>query len=69
MADCWPRVQEGEAIRLSRTNRFSCCDCSLVHIFKFIQKKDGSLWLKAYRDNRATANKRRNVRIKIPQRS
>jgi hypothetical protein len=69
MGDRWYRAKEGESLRMHKVHRLSCCDCSLVHVFKFTRKKDGTLWFRAYRDNRATANKRRNQRIKIPQRS
>jgi hypothetical protein len=40
--------------------RAECCDCSLVHIYKFkILDKGATLLLSGWRDNRATAARRR----------
>ena len=38
--------------------KIACCDCGLVHRFEFRVKDDG-IQIRAKRDNRATAAKRR----------
>ena len=38
-----------------RTQRIRCCDCGLVHIFRFYVSKTGRIRVRAWRDNRATA--------------
>lgn len=43
-----------------RKFKHMCCDCSLVHTVDFKVDKDGSVWTRWKRDNRATAAARRH---------
>lgn len=40
--------------------KMSCCDCGLVHKFRFVIQED-QVGMSAFRDNRATAQKRRHI--------
>lgn len=40
--------------------KIACCDCGLVHVFEFAVTDDDRLMFRAARDNRATAQRRRN---------
>lgn len=42
--------------------KIACCDCGLVHKFEFKVVK-GTIYAKAWRDNRATAQKRRHKNV------
>jgi hypothetical protein len=50
--------EEGTWLTMPREYRLACCDCSLVHRFEF-RIRDGKIQWRAFRDNRATANRRR----------
>lgn len=55
--------QNGDIIiipRNERWHRIACCDCGLVHTFRFATKKNGEIHLQVWRNNRATAQYRRN---------
>lgn len=59
-------MQDGEWVNPTRKGyRMMCCDCGLVHTmdFKLVQhgKKGKVIFLRASRDNRATANARREA--------
>ena len=52
-------VQNGELIVMpTRTHKFQCCDCGLVHVIRF-RAKGSKLTFRAWRDERATAQVRR----------
>ena len=53
----------GEWIKDPKRKYFKlmCCDCSLVHKVEF-KKKGNEIWLRMWRDNRATARARRKER-------
>lgn len=67
MASRVPKEQEGVWLDVSRLMNIECCDCSLVHIFEFRKAKKGLIQFRCWRNNKATANKRRNTGIVIPQ--
>ena len=48
-----------------RTQRIRCCDCGLVHIFRFQVSKAGRIQFRAWRDIRATARARKRKRIRL----
>ncbi len=49
----------GDLIRINRpTWRTACCDCGLVHDFTFFVR-GRKIFVRVYRNNRATAAKRR----------
>jgi len=39
--------------------RLSCCDCGLIHDMEYDVDKDGQIWFRAKRNERATAQHRR----------
>lgn len=43
----------------SRRHKIACCDCGLVHLLEFRVSR-GKIKFRAWRDNRATANRRRS---------
>lgn len=43
-------------------HKIACCDCSLVHLVKARVRK-GRVEIVTWRDNRATANRRRGKRL------
>jgi len=50
----------------SRLHKIACCDCGLVHVLKF--KLEGSvITFRAYRDNRATGQRRRREHEFVPR--
>jgi hypothetical protein len=56
------QVQDGEWVQpVRRGYKMACCDCSLVHRVDF-RVVNGRVQFRAYRDNRATAAKRRGKR-------
>jgi hypothetical protein len=61
MSESYPVAFEGEDIRVDWKNgelHLACCDCNLVHIFRF--KVVGNiLTIRAWRHNRKTAALRR----------
>jgi hypothetical protein len=52
---------EGFEVPSGQLYRIACCDCGLVHDFVFIAGK-GIVGIAARRNNRATAQRRRNRR-------
>lgn len=48
-------------IPLNKPHKISCCDCGLVHILSF-KVKQKIITIKAIRDNRATAQRRRKLK-------
>lgn len=60
----YDQVYEGDWVRINKSgHKIACCGCGLVHKFKF-KIENGKLFLKAYRDNRATGQIRRHMRGK-----
>lgn len=57
--------QDGEGFEIpqGKVFRLACCDCGLVHDFVVVVE-DGELGMAARRNNRATAQRRRNRRGK-----
>ena len=55
---------DGEWIILSNYpfHKIACCDCGLVHKFEF-KKVVGGLKFRAWRDERATAARRRKKKV------
>ena len=55
----YDQVTEGEWVQPIRNGyKMECCDCGLVHKLDFRIRK-GRVQLRAFRDNRATGQKRR----------
>jgi len=57
----YPQIFEGEKIIIKwekEDHKISCCDCGLVHRFRF-NVKGSKLVTRAWRDNRATGQIRR----------
>lgn len=57
----YPPIQPGEAVRIPwrrEDYKMQCCDCGLVHRLRFSVTR-GTLTMRAWRDNRATAQVRR----------
>jgi hypothetical protein len=53
--DVFPIPEEGDVVYLA------CCDCGLVHIIAWFEHiETGEVTLRCYRDNRRTAQLRRN---------
>jgi hypothetical protein len=58
----YPNIEEGQAVDFDwRHNdyKIACCDCGLVHRFRFTAVGN-TLRIRAWRDNRATAALRRH---------
>lgn len=55
------KQKDGEWVVMSEypKHTIACCDCGLVHQLEFRKTKDGTEF-RAMRNNRATAQKRRN---------
>ncbi len=62
MSKRYQPVTDGEEVVIPHWCwKISCCDCHLVHVFKFRFEK-GKLYIKVWRDARATAQKRRHAK-------
>jgi hypothetical protein len=64
----YTQVLDNDAIviplkRMRGEHRIKCCDCGLVHHLTF-ETKFGSIIMRGYRDNRATAQVRRHMKTK-----
>jgi hypothetical protein len=54
---------EGFVVPLDEVYRLACCDCGLVHdIVLCYDKETGDLGMATKRNNRATAQRRRNMK-------
>lgn len=62
----YPSIKNGEWVQpVRRGYRMACCDCGLVHVvnFKLIKCGRGNIIrLQAFRDERATGQKRRKLK-------
>jgi hypothetical protein len=54
---------EGFEVPSGKIYRIACCDCGLVHDFVFISEDGKNIGVAAKRNNRATAQRRRNKRL------
>lgn len=54
---------EGFAVPNGKKYRIACCDCGLVHDFVFIAESGDFIGVAAERNNRATAQRRRNKHL------
>jgi hypothetical protein len=62
MTRSYPEPAEGEWVQPVRKGwRLACCDCGLVHTFDFRIRK-GHIEFRAWRNNRATGQRRRKDR-------
>ena len=53
------QVYDGDVVEVvGRIHKIACCDCGLVHLLRF-RLKGSVITFRAYRDNRATAQRRR----------
>jgi hypothetical protein len=67
----YPQVHAGEKVELNWKKKdylIACCDCHLVHRFRFIVSGD-KLRIRAWRDNRRTSSLRRYRGIPISERN
>lgn len=51
---------EGFTVPSNEIYRLACCDCGLVHDFVFVSEDGKPIGVAAKRNNRATAQRRRN---------
>lgn len=58
------QVKDGEWRYFLRKEKVACCDCGLVHTYRY-RKRKGFLQRQAIRDNRATAARRRRLGLKV----
>jgi hypothetical protein len=59
----YERPKENEWIRPVKTNyKMACCDCGLVHNMDF-KIKENRVWFRVRRNNRATGQVRRYLKI------
>jgi len=58
----YKQVTDGEWVQpVKKGYKMACCDCGLVHVVDFRIYK-GRVQLRAFRDNRKTAAKRRHMK-------
>lgn len=57
----YQKRDDGEAwtVKSGAVHRIACCDCALVHDFVHTSKDGKGIVIRAWRNNRATAAKRR----------
>jgi hypothetical protein len=60
------KVSDGERMRVPKSGavRIRCCDCSLIHLFRF-EVIDGQVEVTAWRDQKATAAIRKRLLKRI----
>jgi hypothetical protein len=51
---------EGFEVPSSQIYRIACCDCGLVHDFVFVSQDGNPIGIAAKRNNRSTAQRRKN---------
>jgi len=62
MSCSYKQRESGDIMVIPRNNRLqniACCDCGLVHVFKYSVKKNGDIHIQVWRNNRATGQYRR----------
>lgn len=52
-------------MELERAHKTVCCDCGLVHLWELQPMKNGKFFFRIRRDNRATAQLRRNNKYEV----
>jgi RNase P subunit RPR2 len=60
----YPKIEAGQRVRVRwrrKDLKMACCDCGLVHRFRFNVKR-GVLTMRGWRDNRATGQIRRRMK-------
>lgn len=61
----YPKVQDGEWVQpILKGYKMACCDCGLVHKINF-RTKYGKIQFQAFRDKRATGQKRRQDGVTV----
>ena len=64
----YPYAQDGVPMDVPKDWHLACCDCGLIHVFTFSFRKEGKtqfLQASVRRDNRATAQRRRHMKVKL----
>lgn len=64
----YPYATEGEKMDVPAEWHVACCDCGLIHVFKFSFRDEGTtkvLQVAVKRDNRATAQRRRHMDVEL----
>lgn len=54
---------DGEWVDVTEERFYSCCDCGLVHRYEH-RVLEGRILRRVFRDNRATADRRRKTDVK-----
>lgn len=65
MAKIYPNIENGQAVDINwrkKDYKIACCDCGLVHKFRFAAIGN-TLRIRAWRDNRATSAIRRKRKV------
>jgi hypothetical protein len=52
-------------VSLRRFHKTLCCDCGLVHLWELKEDKKGNFVFRIRRDNRATAQMRKNYKYEF----
>jgi hypothetical protein len=55
---------EGFVVPSETIYKIACCDCGLVHDFVFVSEDGKPIGIAAKRNNRATAQRRRHIKLK-----
>lgn len=58
------QIKEGVWYRMGDYDRTECCDCGLIHIETFKIEK-GAIWFKTLRDDKTTAQRRKELGLKV----
>jgi hypothetical protein len=56
------KPEAGQWVPLRGKVNVVCCDCKLTHVYEFRVDDTGLLYMRGWRDNRATANRRRSLK-------
>ncbi len=54
---------DGEWVNVTEERFYACCDCGLVHKYEH-RILEGRILRRVFRDNRATADRRRTIDVK-----
>jgi hypothetical protein len=62
----YPVIEDGEGFEVENGEimRLACCDCGLIHDIGFAIEENGKIGVALKRNNRATAQRRRQLKIK-----
>lgn len=61
------QVKDGEWRHFLRKEKVACCDCGLVHTYRY-RTRDGYLQRQAVRDPKATWARRKRLGLKVTKR-